>query len=249
MIPSDQIPPGPDWIMRRLADLERQVRELTAGRRLEASSISAGGVTVDGGGTIRVLHDDGTLMVIAGRVETNVGPIDTLQFRALDGTQLFRAQSNLFGYEDWTLQDGEGNVLVAMVPTQDGVRGRGLLRPYIPGAFASMSTPTDSTSSGTFTTLQKAVWLKQHPAARMWVLSAVTSTTAEIRWRVASGPDAGTVIGGPVTLTNGTVHAAYGPFTIPGGHMAEFSLDLEGRVASGAGSVAVRTTHAVGRAA
>ncbi|MFG2046127.1 hypothetical protein ACGFIW_01685 [Micromonospora sp. NPDC048935] len=31
MIPSDQVPAGVDWVPRRLADLERQVRELAAG--------------------------------------------------------------------------------------------------------------------------------------------------------------------------------------------------------------------------
>lgn len=247
-LPSDAAVSRGD-VMRRLADLERQVQQGAAARRLESSSISAGGLTVDNGGTVRVLHDDGSEMVIAGRVASVFGPVDTLQFRALDGTRLFRVQSNLLGFEDWSLHDGEGNTLVSMDPNGVSTRGRGLLTPYISGAFASMSTPTDSTSSGTFTTLQKAVWVRQHPAARFWVLSAVSSTTAEIRWRVATGPDAGTIIGGPVTLANGTLHAGYGPFPVPGAHAAEFAIDLEGRVASGAGTVAVRTTHAMGRGA
>ncbi|MEU8329813.1 hypothetical protein [Micromonospora sp. NPDC048839] len=40
MIPSDQLPPGPDWIARRLADLDRQVRELLAGRQPPATPLA-----------------------------------------------------------------------------------------------------------------------------------------------------------------------------------------------------------------
>lgn len=65
MLPSDQVPPGVDWISRRLTDLERQMRELQAGRRLEAATIGAGGLTVKGG-SIRVLDGGGTEVMRIG---------------------------------------------------------------------------------------------------------------------------------------------------------------------------------------
>lgn len=45
-IVSDQVPPGQDHLIRRIVDLERQVREIAAGRRLESATIGAGGIRV-----------------------------------------------------------------------------------------------------------------------------------------------------------------------------------------------------------
>lgn len=154
MLVSDQVPSGPDWIPRQLADLQRALRELQAARPQLAE--------------------------------------------------------------------------------------------HIPGAFASSSTPTDSTASASWTTLQVAVWRWQRPYLHTWVQTVVTSTTAEIRWRITTGPDADTVIGGPVVLANGSAYAAYGPWLVPGGWLDEIGIALEGRVASGAGTVAVRTVTATG---
>lgn len=64
---SDQAPPGPDYLIRRITDLERQIRELVAGRRLEAASIGAGGITITGG-SIRILDDNGDLVVQIGKL-------------------------------------------------------------------------------------------------------------------------------------------------------------------------------------
>lgn len=55
---SDQAPPGQDYLLRRLRDLERQVRELQAGRRLEAATIR--------GGSLKVLDDQGQLQIQLG---------------------------------------------------------------------------------------------------------------------------------------------------------------------------------------
>lgn len=46
-------------VMRRLADLERQLRELQTARRLESASIGRGGLRVKDGGRIEVIDDDG----------------------------------------------------------------------------------------------------------------------------------------------------------------------------------------------
>ncbi len=80
MLVSDQRPPSDDWLVRRIADLERQVRELQAGPRLAAATIGAGGLrivnggklTVEGGGSIELLGG-GKLTVEGG------GSIDVLE--------------------------------------------------------------------------------------------------------------------------------------------------------------------------
>lgn len=63
-LPASQLPPGGDWIARRFRDLERQIRELRAGRGLEAAQIGAGGLTVKGGAiTARDLSDQDVFAV------------------------------------------------------------------------------------------------------------------------------------------------------------------------------------------
>lgn len=49
-------------IVRRVKELEAKVRELSAGRRLEAATVGAGGITVKGG-NIRIMDADGTTLL------------------------------------------------------------------------------------------------------------------------------------------------------------------------------------------
>lgn len=99
---SDQAPPGQDHIMRRLADLERQVREMAAGRRLEAASVGAGGITIKGG-SLRVLDEAGELVVQLGRL-----PDDTYGLAAIDPAGILVALSTLaFGLRGDVVEDNE----------------------------------------------------------------------------------------------------------------------------------------------
>lgn len=78
-------------IMRRLRDLERAVRELTAARRLESASIGAGGLrifgggslTVEGGGNVDVSEGSVRILDADGEFLANVVPVG---FDAKDGT-------------------------------------------------------------------------------------------------------------------------------------------------------------------
>ncbi|MFV2094815.1 hypothetical protein ACFHW1_04900 [Micromonospora sp. LOL_014] len=54
-------------VMRRLRDLERQMRELQAGRRLQAATIGAGGIAIRGG-SLRTLDDLGRLVAQVGEL-------------------------------------------------------------------------------------------------------------------------------------------------------------------------------------
>jgi hypothetical protein len=73
VILSDQRPPGEDWLIRRLADLERQVRELQAGRRLEPVT-GAGGLAVEGGQLVVVaVYDAAGNVVVSADAVTGQG--------------------------------------------------------------------------------------------------------------------------------------------------------------------------------
>lgn len=49
------LPPGDDWVGRKLRDVARELDELRAARTLESASIGAGGITI-AGGAIRIPH-------------------------------------------------------------------------------------------------------------------------------------------------------------------------------------------------
>lgn len=61
-MPLHQSNNGPDWINRKLHELERRVRELAAARRLEAATIGAGGLTVTAGGDIVLVDAAGDVV-------------------------------------------------------------------------------------------------------------------------------------------------------------------------------------------
>jgi hypothetical protein len=55
------IPDGPDWMVRELADLRRMIESERSARSLEAATIGAGGLTV-AGGTIKSADFDGDVI-------------------------------------------------------------------------------------------------------------------------------------------------------------------------------------------
>jgi hypothetical protein len=71
----DQLPADSTAIMRRLADLERQVKELRAARRMGSASV----------GTLRIYSDDGqTLLAVLGPTDDGGGGLQTYGDLGLD---------------------------------------------------------------------------------------------------------------------------------------------------------------------
>ena len=101
------IPPREDYLERRVRDLERQVLELQAGRRLSAASFR--------GGAFRFLDDDGAPRMVLGNVDNSGegggeqygiffygdGGATLLGFREGDRGQAFPPQSAyVFGFQE-----------------------------------------------------------------------------------------------------------------------------------------------------
>lgn len=233
-------PENPD-LLEKIRELERRISAIERTPQLGNASVDRGSVTVySGQGEIVFMHNDGvTEFVKIGLFNSQFGPIDDFRINYLDGAEAFRFQTNLFGFENWAFLDSTGNIVLDVDPraVASGVNdGVGLSRPYIPVPFFTNGTPSDSTSSGTFTILQRAAWRLQHPTAEFWVKYNVTATTGEIRFVVA-----GNVVGGPFTIPNGNGILYCTPFlmTTVGSHMDTFEVEAQARVASGAGNVAV----------
>jgi hypothetical protein len=224
-------------LIERIKSLEKRLSVVERTPQLENSALDRGSLTVySGRGVILFMHNDGVVEFMrVGLTEGGFGPLDNFRLNYLDGGAMFFAQTNLFGFEQWLFRDSTGNNVLCVDPKDNGTsEGVGLGRPYLTTNFFTAGTPTDTTASGTFTTLQRCPWRKQHPNAEFWVRYNVTATTGEIQFTVA-----GIVIGGPVTIPNGSGTLYVSPFEIPGSHMDTMDIEAQCRVASGAGNVAV----------
>lgn len=176
--PASTIPPGDDWIARRLRDLQRQVDELKTARSLESSTIGRAGITVSGGGSLRVLDDAGNVIAyIGGFADGSFGA----EISRADGSVAFEANQDFVA-----LRDQSGAIIVS----DDATSGKGLATPYIGGA---VWIPTNvalwpATTNGTFTGIANALYMAQNP---------------KLQWSIQHGADAGTA--GQVRLiVNGT---------------------------------------------
>lgn len=238
-------------LLTQIKKLEARIKNLESSQRIGSTAIDEGSLTVVNG---NIIIKNGSFFVKNENDETRIffGPVvygdswpdgrGWLYYRD-NGGIVFSLEGQNPSDQFFAFRDEVGNIIIS----DDAATGQGLALPYIPGHFASWAGAIiDSTTSGTFVTLQKSIWKKQHPKFYSWVVAIVGSTTAEIQFKIANGPDSGTIISGPHILNNGAGYAPYGPVEIPGAHLSEFEIDLEGRIASGAGTLEVRVLSAMG---
>lgn len=267
MIDSDAVQSSGD-VMRRLADLERKVRELEAGRRLEAATIGRGGLTIrdTGGVTIRdgggvTVRDGGDLNVEGGELrvrDTNgaerlyFGPLNYSGaapgvgwlFRRHSGGIAFSLEGSNRDNQFVAIRDEAGSIVVS----DDAAAGQGLATPYIPLQAVPTSwhaSRQQTTTSGTFTPLWTVTGARQHPRLRVYLMvQCDAGVSAEIR---VHDPSTSTVIAGPTTTAAGAFTYVTLTGALPAGaHLAQIKLDVEMRVASGAGTVGTSLIYALG---
>ncbi|MFD6474373.1 hypothetical protein ACFWEH_12845 [Streptomyces anulatus] len=237
--PGDQVPGGTTELSRRLAVLEREVRELRAARRLQNAAIGAGGLRIVDGGRFLMETPGGSRMVDIGAISNSDydhgdgTDQQAIWLRREDGTVFF----GCFSYppsgsevQAWTFYDRSGtNVL-----SEDTVSGTGLARPWLP-----MNPPTSmdssqwprSTSAG-FSTIATAWNTKWQPRLRVFgVTAAVGTATGEVQL-VLNGSTWGPVwsAGAPIDYTD-TIDAPLG---------GQFQLEVQARRLTGSGSIAAQ---------
>lgn len=196
-------------LQRRVAELERELRNITSGRRLEDASIGARGIVVRGGGSITI--DGGTLKLIdengvdvAYFGDTDIGGVSRGWAFRFDSGDLAFSLGGPPGDQFWALWDEHNNYLV----TNDAVTGYGLARPYlnyrmVPGfeaqsigeGSASMWPSTASTSPVKIMYGINPIW---HPRISVGVTTTTTGG-GNVAWRLdvngetaASGTGTGT---------------------------------------------------------
>lgn len=199
---------------RRVAELERQLRNLTSGRRLEDASVGARGIIVRDGGSITIdggsfqmIDENGVAVIFFGNVTGGAGISRGWAFRFDSGHSAFELQGSP-GDQFWNLRDESGHIIVA----SDGVADAGLARPYLNIPMV----PSQGTSIGTggpfwpefvnssFQEVMYRITTLWHPRIRIGVNTSTTS--GDVQWELR--------IDG-VTAGSGTNDGS-GTFEIPG---------------------------------
>lgn len=236
----DQVPGGTTDMARRLAALEREVRELRAARRLQNASVGSGGLRIVDGGRLSVETPEGRRMV-------DVGAISSSEYDHADGTKqqatFLRRDDGLIYFgcyayppggsgevQAWRFYDHDGNNILS----EDSESGTGLARPWLP-----MNTPVSSDSAqwprttvATFSTISTSWNTKWQPRMRVYGLTAAVGTaTGDVQLLVngaAWGPSVS--IGSNIDYTG----------DIPGDIGSQFQLEVQARRVTGTGSAAAQ---------
>lgn len=222
-------------IGRKLEDMQRQITALQNASRIGNTAIDGGDLTIKGG-ALRLVDEQGKTIVYIGRRDDDLGSFAAIIFTRPDGSYTFTQER-----EYWSLNDQQNNVVFS----DDAVSGQGIARPYIPsGRFVDAAqysgALTATTASTGFVDLQSTAWTKQHPRVRLFVIQSTGSTTAE--WRVMQN-DSNEVFR---TTTNSGSGWSFWEFPIDGGWLSWSKLTIQGRVASGAGTIGVRVLSELG---
>ncbi|SMD24209.1 hypothetical protein [Lentzea albidocapillata] len=225
----------PSNIVDRIKRLEQRVTEVYKKVGLSSAVIRKGGLTLLDDAFFRMVDDNGVEIMYFGP-DSEGRQVALL--RREGGAPVLYTYFAGPGQQYWALTDGAQNQVVA----DDAFSGQGLARPYLPLPHGQTDwNVMPKTTSGSFVTLDEVRYYKQHPRVNMTLrVGATVGTTGE--WRVQQ--DGVTLASG--AIANGVLTIAYATFAVTGSHMAPLNLDVQGRVASGAGSITAHIREAGG---
>ncbi|MGW4648033.1 hypothetical protein [Kitasatospora sp. NPDC004289] len=234
------MPPNvPTDLLDRIRALEDRLR-LVEGRSQTRPALSAitGDVTITDGGQLIVRTPGGQNILFIGRVapdHPDTSPQQGLLVRREDGTLALSVWSaSGSGAQPVQVFDKNGQILFA-----DDITAGGLARPYLStdAWFSATAAPTDTTSSGSFVTLQHLMWKRHHPRVTAgYLVQTSVGTTGEIRLT----DDAANVVAGPISISSGTFTWSSVTGTLPGTFLMDTNLHWQARVTGGAGTIGVR---------
>lgn len=253
MKPADHVtPPSIDTLMRKVADLEREVQQMRAERRLSASSIEAGSLQINGGelllwpgSKLIANYNSGAEAFRVGANELSDGtPVHATVIRRPTGRLAFWTYGADTGISDgfWALYDLAENVIFS----DDVESGQGIARPWLPINFApSDYTVWPGTNQATFTSIWETAISRQQPKIVVTLLATtdVSGTTGEVRLTCN-----GTQLGSTISVAFLQAYHDIGPIALPAGNFGdEIDLKVEARVTAGTGLVRASVTKAYTR--
>ncbi|CAM5681046.1 MULTISPECIES: hypothetical protein [Streptomyces] len=239
--PASQLPPDATTLARRIATLEREVRELRAARRLEAATVGAGGVRVTAGGRLAMDTPPGVRVVDVGAIRderfnhSDGTPQQAIWMRREDGTDVFTCFGGIGdATQAWAFWDRQDNPVIA----DDTVSGSGLARPYLPVPMAPAYQGGWDYWPRTSSTAAQELWIgriyKQQPRLVVVIRAAMDTSGA-------TGV-VDLIVGNNVANSFPVAFAAdwftFGPVDLTGyAHMQQVDIRVRGRRVSGTGTL------------
>lgn len=226
--------PQPDDLMRRLRRVEEELAALRKRAGLGSAVISRGG--------LEVRHPNGEPALRVGEFEGYSGEqLFGVAIRRADGSLAMWAWSDDTGANGyWSVMDRSGNIIMS----DDAVSGQGLATPWLPVPFEAPTTvvPDRTTVSGSYETLQQAVYAHQHP--KLWVRLLVRSSAGDTTGQVRLTAD-GVLVGSEIDVAASDFKVVdIGPSEVAGAHMGFVDLTVQARRTAGTGTIGVRVVAA-----
>ncbi|MEU3102920.1 hypothetical protein [Streptomyces griseoflavus] len=197
------MPYVPQDVLDRLANLEREVRQLRGRAQIRPAlnQIANGRVVIGEGGTLEVLAPDGTGLFGVGQFgsfynHTDGTPQQGVMMQREDGTTAFtiRAIPSALGVDDQPIiiwdRTGHG------VLSDDATSGRGLGSPALPLPFQKLPAGGEVITGASFENCWFASVQRMNPVATVQIeLGVAPGSTGEVRvqYRVANEADWSTV--------------------------------------------------------
>lgn len=219
---------GEDPIAARLAELQRQIEELSR-RTLNQATIDSGGLSIINGGELTVLHPSGDWLL---KVAKGVQGKYYLSIHRDDGTVALEIGTTTGGKQYWALYDRSGNI----VASDDALSANGLARPWLMMPTVNVvSTAIPTVPSSTYIAVQSTgMILKQQPYADVQALVLSTGgAVGEARFTV-NGVAAGDVM----PITAGLYQwQPIQTLALPGSYNNYVRVELEVQVTNATGSI------------
>lgn len=233
----------PDNMIEAHQDVKKRVSKLERNPRASNTSVDSGEYTIRAGNFSYVDPTSGQQLVKFGDIGGSL--LRGWVFRRLNGQLAFYIGGSKGGGQFWALVDASSNIVMS----DDIVSGQGLATPYIPITTVPairMSSAEVTTTSTTFVPMYRMNALKQHPKIYAEFLATTPAgVTAEV---ILGNTVTGVTIAGPLTIPANTSLQFFNLVGIvTGGHMSYLGIDVQMRVASGAGTVGMSFLDAYGR--
>lgn len=232
----------PTDLLAIIADLKKRVEFLEKGARAGATAIDSGSMRIINGSLTVGANDE----LFFGNTFYGTDEATGWVWKRSNQNPVFFLAGDAANDQYFALLDDSGNVIMA----DDGAANQGLALPYVPIGFTEHSNilPTNTTTSGTFTSLVTSHFYKQHPKITVFVLarSSDGTTTGELQLRNGTGGIA------PMSGVVATVSAGFyglvtlGPVPVDGSHLAEIEIEVQARRTAGAGTIGIRVFGAYG---
>jgi hypothetical protein len=224
---------------------QRKVKSnFTSGNRGTATTVIAtdvlqitGQLTVASGGRFVGQYANGIEAFFVGPVTNDGVPGEGVVIRRADGTEVLHVEGLTSNESSWGLKDEAENTIVSD-------SGIGLGRPYLNVPFGNVISTMPGNTTGSLVTIHKSIFPKHHPQFRMHLQYNITSTTGDININLTTVAD-GTVSMYSSLGLSGTGSLDFG-FDMLGEFLEPVTMEVQTRVASGAGSAGVVIVGAYG---